>query len=617
MYIRQTPTRKAADGSYYQTFRIVVSERVQGKVRQRTLLNIGSHFELNEQLWGQCAKRIEDILSGRRSLIPVSLEIEKYAQDFAARIIAEGSLHYEKKEEIKDMERYEEVDVTSLELLRPRSVGVEHAALHGANLLHLPEILQEAGLSQPQVKMALASIVGRMAHPASERATWDWLTTHSALDELLHGDFFRDSAMRLYRISDTLFQRKEYIEERLFGRIRSLFSLGETVTLYDLTNTYFEGEMKQNKKAARGFSKEKRFDSPLLTLGLVLDGSGFIKKSKVFEGNVSEAGTVQSMLSELSAPRGALVVMDRGIATKATLEWLVAANYRYLVVSRERARTFDMSKAQTIRTAQEQDLQIYRELNEEGTEALLYCYSSSRAAKEQGIVNRFTEKFEAGLRKLSDSLSKPKTDKRKDTIWKRIGRLMEKSHGISQHYTITTTDNADTKDAKSPLLATALHFEKKPVPGSMATHPGVYCLRTNALWLEAEDLWRTYTMLTDLEAVFRSLKSELGLRPVYHQTSARSEGHLFITVLAYQCVQALRNNLKKHNINDSWRTLRQTLSTQHRITATFQQRNGATLHTRKATMAEAGQQRIYEALGIGSSPGGVKRHSVPGANAKM
>lgn len=616
MYIRKTTTKKSAAGTPYSTFRIVTSERIEGRVKQRTLLNIGSRFDLDEQLWSQLCKRIEDIIHGRFSLFPAPHEIEKYAQDFATRMIDEGSVCSKEKEEAKE-EQYEEVDISSLEFLRPRSVGVEHVALHGTQLLQLSDILTEIGLSQSQISMALASIVGRMVKPASELATWGWLNRQSALAELLGMDLSGTSIMGLYRISDKLLQHKERIEESLFSRIRSLFSLKETVTLYDLTNTYFEGEMKKNNKAVRGFSKEKRFDCPLLTLGLVLDGSGFVKRSKVFEGNVSEAGTVQTMLKELAAPSGALVIMDRGVATQATLDWLIAEGYQYVVVSRERARTFDMSKAQTIRTALKQDLQIYRELNEDGTEARLYCHSSGRAAKEQAIVNRFTEKFEAGLRKLGEGLEKPRTDKRKDTILRRIGRLAEKSHGISQHYTISVTDNADTKSPKKPLLATSIQFEKKPVSGTMATHPGVYCIRTNVLSLEAEELWRTYIMLTDLEAVFRSLKSELGLRPVYHQTAERAEGHLFITVLAYQCVQAIRNKLKEKNIYDSWQSMREIMRSQRRITATFQQRDGTTMHVRKTSLAEPDQQCIYDALKINSSPGGVKRHSVPGAMTDM
>lgn len=616
MYIRKTNTRKNSDGSYYSTFRLAASERVPGKVKQRTILNIGSCFEVAEHLWPQLCKRIEDILRGSSSLLPLESEIEQYAQDFAARIIAECS-DVIGTEGVHDREQFEEVDADSLELTRPRSVGVEHLALSAIIDLGLSEIIQAAGFTQTQHDMALAGIVGRMAKPGSEAATWERLTTQSALGELMGVDFLKYSAMGLYRASDKLLEHKKSIEDQLFSRISSLFSLEETITLYDLTNTYFEGEARANAKAARGFSKEKRFDCPLMTLGLVLDGSGFVKKSMIFEGNAAEASTVESMLEKLKAPSGALVVMDRGIASQAAIDWLVSANYRYVVVSRERNRIFDPDKAQTIVTAQQQDLQIYRELDGNGTEARLYCYSPGRAAKEEGIAARFAGKLEAGLSKLAASLGNKRVDRRKDVVLQRIGRLIEKSHGVGRHYRITVEDNAAAKSEHEPLLATAIHFEKKIVAGSMLANPGVYCIRTNATWLEAEDLWRTYTMLTDLEAVFRSLKSELGLRPVYHQTTDRCEGHLFITVLAYQCVQAIRIKLKGHEINDSWQTLRTIAGGQHRISATFRQRNGMTLHIRKATVAENRQQLIYTALGLDNQPGGVTRHTVAIPNTNV
>jgi transposase len=477
--------------------------------------------------------------------------------------------------------------------------------------LKVPEILQRAGFTESQTNMALAGIIGRMAMPGSEKATWHWLTERSALGELLDTDFSKKSVMSLYRAADLLVSNHPTIEKELFENTLSLFSLQETVTLYDLTNTYFEGQQEGNPKARRGFSKEKRFDCPLMTLGLVVDGSGFVKKSEIFAGNVAESRTIEGMLEKLGAANNALVVMDRGIATQEVLDWLINAGYRYLVVSREQARQFDFEKAQTIKTAQAQSIQVYRETNADGTEARLYCYSEKRAAKEEAILARFAEKFEEGLRLMSENLQKAHARKNKDKLMTRIGRLSERCHGISRHYTITVTDNAATKLSDQPLLATAIQYEKTPVPASMATHPGVYCLRTNELSLDAETLWRTYIMLTDLEAVFRSLKSELGLRPIYHSTQTRSEGHIFISVLAYQCVQALRRELKAQGIHDSWRGIRATLSTQQRITASFRQRNGYALHIRKATTAEAEQQRIDDALRIKHAPGGMRYKTMP------
>jgi len=141
----------------------------------------------------------------------------------------------------------------------------------------------------------------------------------------------------------------------------------------------------------------------------------------------------------------------------------------------------------------------------------------------------------------------------------------------------------------------------------MLTHSGVYCLRTNHVTWDEATLWRTYTMLTDLEAVFSCLKSELGRRPVYHHKEERADGHLFITVLAYQAIQAMRRQLKEQGVTTSWTGLRDLLSVQRRVTATFRQRDGQTLHVRKATVAEPKLLKIYEGLGISASPGGVKK----------
>jgi hypothetical protein len=191
--------------------------------------------------------------------------------------------------------------------------------------------------------------------------------------------------------------------------------------------------------------------------------------------------------------------------------------------------------------------------------------------------------------------------KRHAPLLERIGRLKAKSRGVSQHYTVHLETNASGKKV------TALTWEKSPVAGTMATHPGVYCLRSNELTWDEERLWRTYTMLTDLESVFQSLKSELGLRPVFHSKEDRSDGHLFITVLAYQCVQVVRMKLKAAGIDDSWARLRQTLSVQRRITASLRRKDGQTIHVRKSTLAEPALMKLYQALAINPAPGGVKK----------
>lgn len=600
MFIRQTKTSNATSGEAYLTFRLVASERIGGKVRQHTLLNLGRNFSLPREQWTHLCARIEQILSGEINLLPVLPAIETLAQRYAARLVVCHKPVASPRDETPSSE-YHEVDIDSLELVRPRSIGVEHAGMAALNWLNLPQILEATGLNGIQRAAAIGSVIGRMAAPGSELATWHWLQERSALGELLEVDYEAMSLMSLYRASDLLVRQREAIEAKLFSRINDLFLLPTTVTLYDLTNTYCEGQMANNAKAKHGHSKEKRSDCPLLTLGLVLDGSGFVRRSRMFPGNVSEGSTLEEMLQGLDAPPGAMVIMDRGIATEANINWLIEHNYRYLVVSRERSRHFEEDQSVVVTTASEQTVRIHRVVSDDGSEVRLYCHSDERQEKETAMTKRFTEKFENGLTKLAAGLQKPRREKKRDKILQRIGRLQEQSHGIGQHYSITLTPDGTGNNV------TELIWEKKPIAGSQLTHPGVYCLRTNELNWDETTLWQTYTMLTDLEAVFRSLKSELGLRPVYHHKEDRAEGHLFITVLAYQAVQALRRKLKEQGVNESWTTLRDLFSVQQRVTATFKQRDGRTLNIRKTTVAEPKLLRLYTVLGLSASPVGIRK----------
>lgn len=650
MFIRQTQTGNSQTGERYITYRLVNSERIGGKVRQNILLNLGRHFPIKPEEWTVLCARIEQLLrpGGHLFDLECSLPIERAAQRYTGLLITRAPAVSDAPAPAETDDQalaqspttpapttpspslspasphsscavpgaplasqpsatrpppetpapdFHEVDVDSLRQSQPRTVGVEQVALNAMKETGLIDILNEVGFNGVMRAAALGNIIGRMAQPASELATWKWLQTQSGLGDLTDFDYGGMSHTSLYRASDMLMRHRDKIESTLFDTIKNLFSLEETVTLYDLTNTYFEGDAEANPKAKHGRSKEKRSDCPLVTLGMVLDGSGFVRRSKTFEGNVAEGTTLETMLTGLNAPPGALVIMDAGIATTTNLAWLVERNYRYLVVRRGGVRQFDASHAVSFETAGDKTIQVQKVLSEDGKEVQLFCYSEERKAKETAMTTRFCERFEAGLQKLADGLSKPRCAKHPDRLHERIGRLKEANRGVGQHYQITLVADDAGK------VATALTWERLPVTGTMATHPGVYCLRSNETSWDEERLWRTYTMLTDLESVFRSLKHELGLRPVFHQKEDRSDGHLFITVLAYQCVQFLRTKLKAAGIHDSWSSLRQTLSVQQRVTATFTRKDGRTVHVRKSTVAEPDMMKIYRALGVNPVPG--------------
>jgi transposase len=235
--------------------------------------------------------------------------------------------------------------------------------------------------------------------------------------------------------------------------------------------------------------------------------------------------------------------------------------------------------------------------NAETGEVELYCHSSQREKKEQGIAELFAKRFESALEKLAEGLHRKGTVKRYDKVLERLGRLREKYARAAQYYDVTVEHEQS--------MATAITWQRiKPIA---ETFPGVYCLRTNETDWDESTLWRTYTMLTDLEAVFRSLKSELGLRPVFHRKTDRVSAHLFISVLAYHLVHTIRFQLKGAGIHLSWEGIRRELAGQDRVTVTLKRADGKTIHIRKATRTEPRQQVIYDALGISDRPGRIEK----------
>ena len=597
MFIRCTTIKTSQSGEPYKSFRLVETERVNGKVKQRTLINLGRYFDVPQAQWQSLSSRIDQLLTGQSSFLSIELDddLEKMAQRYTAQIIASRSTV------IDEGIQFETVDVSSVELVRPRRIGIEQLALHAVKQLTLEDKLKALGFNQRQLAAALGNIIGRMAAPASELATHGWLQATSGLGDLIDYDFEGMGLDSLYQVSDLLWKHKEEIEAHLYQQERDLLGFNETITLYDLTNTFFEGEAKTNPKAKRGRSKEKRNDCPLVTLGLVLDGSGFPRKSQVFPGNASEPQTLQSMLQGLSGQPGSTVILDAGIASEENIQYLIEHHYKYIVVSRKRKRAFDEDKATVIKDMPGQTVKAQRLIVEETGEVELYCHSELREKKEQAIQHSFAEKYEAALHSLHKGLSKKGTTKKYLKVLERLGRLKEKYARAAQHYeVIVTADEAHDN-------AISIQWKRVEKAHSQATHPGVYCLRTNLTDWDEETLWRTYTMLTDLESVFRSLKSELGLRPVYHHKEERVSGHIFITLIAYHLVQTLRVQLKSQGCHDSWQTIRRKMENQQRMTVILQREDGKTIHLRKATKADPQQSCLYKMLGISAQPGGIKK----------
>ena len=563
-----------------------------GKVAQKTLLNLGNNYSvIAEHEWPLLSDLIASKLAGITPLFKASDAIDEEADRLVNLII--GKHGNPMSSNTLGNKYYETVDVNSIDNTEVKSIGAEALAYETAKQLNLPAILLTCGFNQKQLNMALGSVIGRLLSPGSEVVTADYLRHKSALDEVLGTDFSRLHRNQLYDISDRLLKHKDQIESKLFAQEKSCFQFEEVVTLFDLTNTYFEGQSKHNDNAALGRSKEKRHDCMLVSLALVLDGSGFPKRSHIYQGNISEPSTLEAMLQAVN--KEAMVVMDAGIATQENINWLTEHGYKYLVISRKRNQVIPESiESVVVKEDSQNKVTSYLVNNELTQETELYCHSKTMEAKGKALQNRFQQRFIDELQKLANGLSKKGCVKKYDKVHEKIGRLKEKYSKVAYAYEIEVIPDPTNKQV---LEIKWQHHGKTQGKSS-----GIYCIRTNQTQLTHHEIWQTYRMLNDVEAAFRTLKTELGMRPIYHQQTDRVTGHIFISLLAYHLLHSIRFQLKNHGINDSWATIMSTLENHYRITTAVQRKDGKMLHVRKTMRANPRQLKIYQACQMPSMP---------------
>jgi transposase len=615
MFIRKTKVKSARNGdeSYY-TYRIVETERMGRQVKQRTLLNLGKHFAIDPQYWAWLTTCIEQIISDQPPLsdftLNLDLELENTAQRYAALIVQKRSQPVSEAALGAD---YQCVDINQVEVDRARSIGMESVVYHGIEQLELLPHIESLGFNSKERAAALGHIVGRSVSPGSERQTLKWLQTQSALGEIIDHDFHTTSLTRLYQVADQLYQHREAIEQHLYQRETELFNLERRIVLYDLTNTYFEGRAAGNAKAQFGRSKEKRSDCPLVTMGLVLDGDGFPVCSRIFDGNVSEPGTLEEMINQLhncpadnarSAEQRPIIIMDAGIASEKNVAWLRANDYRYIVVSRERKKQKpDLDQDAVIVKEESHNRVIVEKVTDESShEVRVYCHSEGKEKKEQSIQDKFSQRFEQALSQLNEGLHKKGCTKRYDKVLERIGRLKQTHSRVANDYRI------DVIADNEKIYAEQIHWQRNATEKDNLM--GVYCLRTNIMDWTADTLWKTYVMLTEIESTFRSLKTDFGLRPVYHQKEDRVSAHLFISLLTYHVAHSIRFQLKPKGLHLSWQSLREVMSTQQRVTVSLPTQDQYIIHLRTTSRAEPEQKSIYRALGLAEDRLGKRKTNI-------
>ena len=585
MFIRETV--KSKKGKKYFQHQLVESVRTPNGPRQALVLNLG-FLDLPRDQWKELANTIESHLHKQARLFLSSPQIESLAGHYAEVIVRQRLLDVKDVGPVSPV--YESVDIDSVETTDVKTIGAEHAVVSSLQEYGVEEILKSLDFSDKEIDYAKMLIVGRLVHPASERETARWINENSALCELMGTQtLVYDNA--LHRSACLLLERHEAIEERLAKTAKVLFDLKETVILYDLTNTYFEGSKRKSSLAKPGRSKDRRDDRPLVTLALTVDEEGFPKQSKILEGNIGEPGTLAGMLDQLGTDK--TIVMDAGIASESNLALISGKGFKYVAVSRKRSYQDDFWQDSLEKDVLLSDgkTELKVKCVQKDGELFLQCYSIEKQLKEKAILDKKSNRFEQELKKLQEGLSK-KTQKY-ETLVEKIGRLKER-YGVGSLYDITIENNNDK--------VKQIDFIRNASGIARDAKVGKYVLRTNRTDLSEEEISKVHRSLATVEDSFRSMKSHLGLRPIHHKRDDTTTAHIFITVLAYHMLAGILKKLRSNKIDHNWQTIRNLLSTHVRVTTTFKTEDESTINIRNSSIPTLNQQAIYRSLNIKQQP---------------
>ena len=532
--------------------------------------------------------------------------IRRYVLELWQRIIDE------KKLDIPGLgQRAKMVNIETINHRDIREVGAEWIGYNCWDKLRLSAFLISQGWTEEQVQLASTHVISRAVYPASELKTQRWIKENSAICELTGYDMKQVTKDKLYQNALKLYELKEKLERHLSVRTNDLFDLDDKIILYDLTNTYFEVEKRNSKLAKFGRSKEKRSDAKLVVLALVVNIEGFIKYSSIHEGNIADSTTLSTMIDKLAThtckERKAVIVLDAGIATEENLQLIEAKGYKYLCVSRSKLKEYEVVKDRLtvlLETKSKKYVRLKAVTCEKSTDYYLEVKSYAKEMKETGMKNQFEQRFEEALQKIHKSIHSKGGTKQADKVHQRIGRAKERYPSVQQYYNIVVTVEGKTN------IATEITWNKDDnKEGCKAEGLGIYFLRTNLNVSDEVIVWNIYNTIREIENTFRTIKTDLDLRPIYHKNDDATMAHLHLGILAYWLVNTVRHQLKHKNINSRWSEIVRIGNTQKMITTTGQNTYGQIISIRKCSEPNNNLKEIFDALKADYKPFG-KRKSV-------
>jgi transposase len=597
MYLRQSKRRYK--GKTYSSYVLVESVRTPKGPRQKTVCTLGDLGPRSREDWLKLVRKLEAALCGQDAMFEAQddREVRAIVAKVEARRAAQSAavMAGEAQELIS-------VDPAGVGSECHRAAGAVHVGHQFWRRLGLDRILADLGLDERSRKLSCAMVLNRLIAPSSEHAMAAWFRT-TALQDILGLGLEDQGEDWLYANMDKLAPHRQAIERALVARERSLFNLDPQIYLYDVTSTYFEGQAEANPKAKLGHSRDKRPDCKQVLIGLALGREGFPLGHEIFAGNRQDRSTLGEMLDRLQANlglrAGATVVVDRGMAFDQNLEEITSRGLHYLVAMRQSERDLWLAEF-----ADEGDfVQVHRapspsnpaqpkslvkvKSRRQGDQSYVLCHSSERVDKDRAIRDKQEARLKVDLERL-----KARIDKRRLAqpvkIGEAIGRLKERYPRVARYWRIGYQAEAQSLSIERDQA----RYEQA------AALDGCYLLKTDRADLGAEEVWRCYSLLTQVEAAFRSLKSPLAERPIFHQLERRVETHIFLALLAYHLLIAIETTLRRHGCHSCWASLRQKLSSHQIATIVLPTSSGATLRIRKSSTPETEHREIYRLLDL-------------------
>jgi len=659
MFFRDTTSKNSKS----PVLQLVENERTPKGPRQRIVASLGTYLRIPKDDRNEVARIVEERLLGQASLFDYDPRLIVYADKVVKKIQIEGKWNSCREQVSKFKQRANgqktaEVFIDDVQHGYDRELGPVLIGHCFWRRLNFPTILNECGLNEKQIQTAEISLLNRLIAQDSEHSIIPWLQT-VAIDDLLGLDTSQFGDDRFYRISDKILRNQEHIEQRLYERERDLFSLENSIFLYDLTNTYFEGICARNPKAEyNGNQKEKRTDCPQVVVALVLDGEGFVRRHRIFNGKMTDMNSLERILTGLEddfkdKPMPT-IIFDRGMVSEKNLELLNKYdNLKYIIMCRANEESLfldDFRDEEFIsleeRSSSKGKVEIF--IKEVGDAVYILCKSEGRKAKESAMRNKVEEKLEAELTNLLKQIQNGR-ENNPVSIERRIGRLKERHSKVAKYYeieyghrefgyTIPSGVNipkrllnslqklkakTDNNKISFPALQKKLEERKCRYPSEYSEvnihlkEPvltwrtidekeseerkleGNYLLKTNRKDLKSGDkIWNLYIMLTRVEDAFRDLKSNLGLRPNYHQKENRVDGHIFISVLAYHLLHSIEHSLRQKGEHSRWARIKLAVSTHNYSTIQLPTVGGTVINVRRPGIPEGVHLDIYQKLGV-------------------